>query len=110
MICVSTLLSSRLILSHSSIDLIVVEMLSSPHFIICCVYVPPRCSETYIYETLYSLESLAKQYKRLIVVGDLNSPDICWSSLHGSTPFSVPLCDLVFKYNLVQLIDSPIIY
>ena len=107
MICVSSKLSSRLILSHLSIDLVVIETMSSPSIIFCCVYVPPRCSDAYVHNTLQTLECLAQQHQNLIVVGDLNSPDICWSSLHGCTPFSVALCDLVFKYNLMQLIDSP---
>ena len=38
--------------------------------------------------------------------GDLNSSDIRWSSLHGSTPFSVSMWDLAFKYSLEQVIKS----
>ena len=41
MICVSTQLSSRLILSHPSIDLIVVETMLSTSSFSCCVYVLP---------------------------------------------------------------------
>ena len=30
-----------------------------------------------------------------IIVGDFNLPDICWSTLSGTSPFSNSLCDLV---------------
>ena len=63
----------------------------------------------YIHATLQTLETLAQQHQKLIIVGDLNSPDICWSTLHGSTPLFVDLCDLhvAFKFKLEQLFDTP---
>ena len=74
---------------------------------LCSSYMLCKCSDAYVHTTFWTLEALAQEHQNLIILGDLNSPDICWSSLNGSTPFSVALCDLVLKYNLEQLIDTP---
>ena len=34
-------------------------------------------------------------------------PDMCWSSLHGSTSFSKTFCEFVYKHNLTQPVTSP---
>ena len=34
-------------------------------------------------------------------------PDVCWSSLHGTTSFSRAFCDFVYKHNLTQLVTAP---
>ena len=40
-------------------------------------------------------------------MGDFNLPDICWSTLTGTSPFSNSFCDFVYEMNLSQLvIDS----
>ena len=60
-----------------------------------------------MHTTLQTLEALAQELQNLIILGDLNASDNCWSSLNGSTPFSADLCDSVFKCNLEQLINTP---
>ena len=40
-------------------------------------------------------------------MGDFNSPDIDWPTLSGNTCFSNQLCDLMFQFNLLQLVNSP---
>jgi len=40
-------------------------------------------------------------------MGDFNTPNISWSTLTGSTYFSNQLCDLIFQYNLLQLVNYP---
>ena len=40
-------------------------------------------------------------------MGDFNVPDINWNTLSGSTTFSIQLCDLVFQYDLSQIVDCP---
>ena len=40
-------------------------------------------------------------------MGDFNVPDINWNMLSGSTTFSNQLCDLVFQYDLSQIVDCP---
>ena len=43
----------------------------------------------------------------VIIIGDFNCSDICWSTLTGSSSFPKDLCNLAFKHNLVQLVDFP---
>ena len=45
--------------------------------------------------------------KTLVIVGDFNLPDICWSTPSGTSPFSNSLCNLVYEYNLTQLVSCP---
>ena len=42
-----------------------------------------------------------------MILGDFNLPDINWNTLSGSSPLAHTFCDLVFKLNLLQLIESP---
>ena len=97
MICVSTLVPSRLIESHLSIDMVTIEITTTPSLIISCVYIPPNCSDAYLMATHQSIEDLAKRYQNLIILGDFNSPDICWATLHGSSPSSRSLCIISFS-------------
>ena len=53
------------------------------------------------------LLTLAANEKFLILVGDFNLPDICWSSLSGCSLPSNLFCDFVFESNLAQLITCP---
>ena len=41
-------------------------------------------------------------------VGDFNLSHIDWSTLQGSCPFHQAFCDMVFDYNLSQLVNQPI--
>ena len=43
----------------------------------------------------------------VILVGDFNLPDVCWSSLIGQSPFSNSFCDFVYEHNFSQLVDCP---
>ena len=107
MICVSSKIASRIIHSHSSIDMVSIELLSFPNLIISCVYIPPNCPSQYLTAVLHSIEEIFLLNKRLIVVGDFNAPDIEWSTLSASTSSSSMLCDLIFHLNLTQLIAEP---
>jgi len=40
-------------------------------------------------------------------MSDLNVPDVNWTILTGSTSFSSQLCNLVFQFNLMQIVDCP---
>ena len=42
-----------------------------------------------------------------IIVGDLNAPDVEWSSRSGTQSQSNPICHFVFNSNLTQLVDKP---
>ena len=53
------------------------------------------------------LHSLISASSKLILMGHFNVPDINWATLSGSSMFSNKLCDLVFQFNLPQLVDQP---
>ena len=55
MICVSTQLSSRLILPHTSIDQNVVGAMMSRSYVFRCAYVPPKCSDAFVHTILFKL-------------------------------------------------------
>ena len=106
MICVSNSISSRLIASHSDIDLVIVQLLTSPCVILCCVYIPPNCSSSYFCSAISILETILTQHNHVIILGDFNLPDINWSSLTSPSPSSTILCDLIFKFNLIQMVNN----
>lgn len=43
----------------------------------------------------------------VVILGDFNAPDICWSSLTGSDSNSNALCDFVVAKDLEQLVTFP---
>ncbi len=43
----------------------------------------------------------------VVLLGDLNTPDINWLSMVGHSRFSIQLCTEFFKSNLTQLISQP---
>ena len=48
--------------------------------------------------------SIVSTMENVILVGDYNMPDICWSSLTGTSTFSNSFCDFVFEMSLSQLV------
>ena len=107
MLCISAQISSRLLVSHSTLDLVLVELLTAPPIVLCCVYIPPNPANNYFKSTLHFLESLSQQFSKLLIVGDFNAPDIDWATLTSHTTNSNLLCDLIFRLNLTQLITFP---
>ena len=68
----------------------------------------PRNSGVDYHNSLLSyLAYIVSSMKTLIIMGDFNLPDICWSTLSGTSPLSNSLCDLVYEYNLTQLVSCP---
>ena len=43
------------------------------------------------------------QDDHLLILGDLNLPDVDWENYNGHTEF----CDKIFELNLEQLVDKP---
>jgi len=70
---------------------------------ICLLYSPPNASANYKQDLIAHLSSDSSQ---LIIMGDFSIPDVNWAT--GSTNFSSQLCDLVFQYNLMQIVDCPL--
>lgn len=97
---------SRLSLSCSSIEMIVVEVYLNPRILVACLYIPPNSPETYLNEVISTINALNYSCD-LILSGDFNCPDINWSTLTASNQFSKSLCDTVFTNNLVQHVSDP---
>ena len=91
---------------HQSIKLISVELHLSPKIQIVCIYIPPNCNDDYQQEVLRSINSLNTDCDT-ILVGDFNCPDINWSTLSATTPFSISLCNKLFSKNFIQLVNEP---
>ena len=54
LIAVADHISSRMLPSKSDSEIVTVELDLSPKIIICCVYIPPSCSEYYFNSVLHS--------------------------------------------------------
>ena len=97
---------SHLIISHSTIDFVAIQLLTSPPVTLCCIYIPPSCCLDYFHSALDALANILSHHQNVIILGDFNLPDINWSCLTSPLPTSNLLCDLVFKFNLTQLIHD----
>ena len=74
---------------------------------ICTVYCPPNPDMSSFRDLVEFLTSLSQEENNLIIIGDFNLPDICWTSLTGSSSLSNLFCDFVFESNLSQLVSGP---
>ena len=81
--------------------------LPKKHISICTVYSPPNPRTNSFVDLVDFLTSLSQVEKNLIIIRDFNLPDICWTSLSGSSLLSNLFCDFVFESNLSQLISCP---
>ena len=43
----------------------------------------------------------------VILLGDFNCPDINWSTMSATSPFSLALCNVMFCLNYVQIVSEP---
>ena len=93
---------SRQIPSPSHLEILLVLI---GRFLICVSYIPPNSPLSLCSEAFQYFESIVTSYPQVIIVGDFNFPDICWSSLSGTCPQSMLFCDLIFQCNLTQLVD-----
>ena len=91
---------------QSSPEVCLVELRASPPVLLCCLYLSPNSKNSHRLQILSFLQSLSS-YSQLINLGDLNLPDINWSTLTGSTPFSNSFCGIVFSLNLTLLVEKP---
>ena len=109
MVAVSNHIPSVLIPSPPNLEIVAIRLClpRQRHIILCTVYFPPS-SQLSDFEYLFSfLKSTSTSKELLIIIGDFNLPDICWSSLSGQCPRSNLLCDFVFESNLTQLVNFP---
>ena len=83
LIAVSDLISSTLISSPPDLEV----NLNCPHgpISLCTVYVPPNSGVDYHNCLLSYLHYLPTTLETVIFVSDFNLPDICWSTLTGTS-------------------------
>ena len=106
LIAVNKSISSTLISSPSDLELVAINLdVGNSSITVCTVYVPPTASAVYHTNLLSYLRNLTLSVKSVVIVGDFNFPDICWSTLSGSSPISNAFCDFVYESNLTQLVD-----
>ena len=76
---------SCLIPSPPELEVVCVKIGQSNDSIICCIYMPPESSLSYVSSVFYFLTELSSSFSKCIFVGDFNFPDIDWSALTGSS-------------------------
>ena len=103
MVIVASHIPAKLVPNSFDVEMVTVDLFHSK-VLLSCIYVAPNSSDSYQSAVLSSLISLTSGDIPVLITGDFNSPDICWSTLSASSPFSRSLCDLVFSQNLKQFV------
>ena len=106
LLAVSDSIPSKFLLKSSTIELIAIELPLQNHLIICGVYIPPTSQISLILDLFNVLDSLPKKFP-IIILGDINLPDIDWSSMSASSLPSLTFCEKAFDLNLFQVITEP---
>ena len=107
LIAIRESLFSCLIPSPPELEVVCVKIGQSNDSIICCIYMPPESSLSYVSSVVYFLTELSSSFSKCIFVGDFNFPDIDWSALTGSSSQSICFCNFVFDCNLAQHVSEP---
>ena len=102
MVIVASHIPAKLVPNSFNVEMVTVDLFHSK-VLLSCIYVAPNSSDSYQSAVLSSLISLTSGDIPVLITGDFNSPDICWSTLSASS-FSRSLCDLVFSQNLKQFV------
>ena len=105
LIAVDKSVSSQLIDCPKELELLLIQIGLKHPTRICLVYNPPNSCIEYKQSLIGFLDNLATNPSPLILMGNFNVPDINWDTLSGSSTFSNQLCDLLFQYNLSQIVD-----
>ena len=106
LVAVKDTIQSKAVSISRTIEMISIQLDIVPKLVVSCVYLPPNCSTEAQEEVLSCFNSLFPTIngKDLILLGDFNLPDINWSTLSPTSPFSNQICDFVNTANLVQVI------
>ena len=103
MIAVKSSPFTSLISSPSDLEVVCIKIdISSDTLVICCVYVPPDSSLSYVSSLVKFLSEITSSFNCCIILGDFNFPDIDWSALMGTSLQSNCFCNFVFDCNLTH--------
>ena len=108
LIAVSHNFISKISFISTSIELLSVEIIlpSNQIIMLCCVYAPPSSDRSYfqyLFQHLIDIPNVT----HVILVGDLNLPDVNWEQMSATSSTSEFVCDSMFSLNLIQLIHEP---
>ena len=65
----------------TDLEIVTIQLGWCRDLVLCTSYVPPNSSDTYLLALLNYFTDLLSSFHHCIFVGDLNFPDIDWSSL-----------------------------
>ena len=91
--------------SHLEVISVLIDNVSSTVF--CVVYCPPNCSTGYCDDLILYLRDITNRHGSIVIMGDFNAPDIDWLTLSGESQYCLSLCDLVFDFELSQVVQVP---
>ncbi len=102
---------SNSLISHSidittSSELLLVKIDCTQSLYCCCIYIPPN-SPPIVYHNLFTSLTQYFNSSPVLLLGDFNLPDVCWSSLSSSSISGSIMCDYLFDLNLSQTINKP---
>ena len=99
MTAVKSSLFTSLISSPSELGVIKIDT-GSDILVICCVYVPPDSSISYVSSLTNFLSDITLSFSNCIILGHFNFPHINWSVLMDTSHQSNCFCNFVFDYIL----------
>ena len=105
LIAIDESIISRIVTSHPTIELLAIEVETTPKMTVICLYIPPNSSNQYQQHVLDYIISLPDDTDTMIL-GDLNTPDINWDTLTSASTFSNSLCSSLYSHNFIQLVKE----
>ena len=96
LVAIKQSLTSSIIPSPSDLKIVSVKIGLGNDFALCCVYVPPESSLSYVTSLVQFLTYFESSFSKCIIVGDFNFPDIDWCTLMGTSIPSNSFCNFVF--------------
>ena len=89
LLAVSNKLASKISYVSTSIELLSVEITlpSNQTIMFCCMYAPPSSERSYFQDLFHYLQHISNG-ARVILVGDMNLPDVNWEQMSASSSVS----------------------
>ena len=109
MIAVKSNIASKLLDKQSSLETLLVSVSYDNKDItikFCVMYIPPDTDRSQ-HEVLLECLSNLSCHCHLLILGDVNLPDVDWENYQGHTEFSSNFCNKIFELNLEQTVNKP---
>ena len=98
---------SVLPLPSEGLEMVIVQICYTQECItLCALCIPPNSDLSYFQSLLSHLSHLVVSSMQVIILGDFNFPDICWTTLTAPFNISNLFCEFLFEYNIEQLITT----